>query len=197
MICVLPILLTSILLVRSCSPTNPPAHHHPTNGSVQFTNTPTLLSPSSYSKNPILNTLPPNAGLLICLAYCTLYVLLEPVAGTLLALLLLASTAYANHLTSNYNPIASYYAISINIVSWIAQFIGHGVFEGRAPALFDNLYQAVFLAPLFVWLEFLFMLGYRSDLKKKLDRWAEEDIKKFQDAKKANGDASGHTKSET
>ena len=63
--------------------------------------------------------------------------------------------------------------------------------------MFDNLFQAIFLAPLFVWLEFLFMLGYRSDLKKKLNRWAEEDIKKFQDAKKANGNANGHTKSGT
>jgi uncharacterized membrane protein YGL010W len=193
MACVLPILVTSILLVRS----HPDTHHLPANAPVQFTNTPTLLSPSSYSKNPILSTLPPNAGLLICLAYCTLYVLLEPVAGTLLALLLLASTAYANHLTITYNPIASYYAIGINIVSWIAQFIGHGAFEGRAPALLDNLYQAIFLAPLFVWLEFLFMLGYRSDLKKKLNKWAEEDIKKFQDAKKANENANGHAKSGT
>lgn len=41
------------------------------------------------------------------------------------------------------------------------------------------------------------MLGYRSDLKKKLDRWAEEDIKKFQDAKKTNGNANGHAKSGT
>jgi 2-hydroxy fatty acid dioxygenase len=119
------------------------------------------------------------------------------VAGTLLALVLLASTAYANHLTTSYNPTASYAAIGINVVSWIAQFVGHGVFEGRAPALFDNLYQALFLAPLFVWLEFLFALGYRSDLKKRLDRYAEEDIKKFRDAKKlnGNGNANGHAKS--
>ena len=41
------------------------------------------------------------------------------------------------------------------------------------------------------------MLGYRSDLKKKLHRWAEEDIKKFQDAKKTNENANGHAKSET
>jgi hypothetical protein len=45
------------------------------------------------------------------------------------------------------------------------------------------------------------MLGYRSDLKRKLDRWAEEDIKKFQDAnkanRKANGNVNGHAKSGT
>jgi uncharacterized membrane protein YGL010W len=192
MICVLPILITFILLVTHRP--DLPIPLIPTN-LRKFTNTPTIIPPSSYSKNPVLTTLPPNAGLIICLAYCTLYVLLEPVAGTLLALLLLASTAYANHLTTTHNPTASYAAIGINVASWIAQFIGHGVFEGRAPALFDNLFQAIFLAPLFVWLEFLFFLGYRSDLKKRLDRYAEEDIKKFQDAKKVNGNANGHAKS--
>ena len=32
---------------------------------------------------------------------------------------------------------------------------------GRAPALLDNLFQAVFMAPLFVLMEVMFMLGYR------------------------------------
>jgi 2-hydroxy fatty acid dioxygenase len=127
--------------------------------------------------------------------YCTLYVLLEPVAGTALAAVLLAFTAYANTLTRHYSPAVNYYALGINIASWIAQFIGHGVFEGRAPALFDNLYQAIFLAPLFVWLEFLFALGYRADLKSRLDRYVEEDIKKFHEGKKANGSTNGHAKS--
>lgn len=30
-------------------------------------------------------------------------------------------------------------ALGVHIVSWIAQFYGHGVHEGRAPALLDNL----------------------------------------------------------
>jgi uncharacterized membrane protein YGL010W len=131
----------------------------------------------------------------VSLTYCTLYILLEPVAGTTLAALLLVFTAYANTLTNNYSPAVNYYALGINVVSWMAQFIGHGVFEGRAPALFDNLYQAIFLAPLFVWLEFLFALGYRADLKSRLDRYAEEDIKKFHEEKKVNGSTNGHAKS--
>ena len=28
-----------------------------------------------------------------------------------------------------------------HVIGWIAQFIGHGVFEGRKPALMDNLLQ--------------------------------------------------------
>ena len=31
------------------------------------------------------------------------------------------------------------YAIGLHIVCWLAQFYGHGVHEGRAPALLDNL----------------------------------------------------------
>jgi uncharacterized membrane protein YGL010W len=34
-------------------------------------------------------------------------------------------------------PFATY----LQVGSWIIQFIGHGVFEGRAPALLDNLGQ--------------------------------------------------------
>jgi uncharacterized membrane protein YGL010W len=131
----------------------------------------------------------------VSLSYCTLYILLEPVAGTALAALIIAFTAYANTLTNSYSPAVNYYALGINIVAWIAQFVGHGVFEGRAPALFDNLYQAIFLAPLFVWLEFLFALGYRADLKSRLDGYAEEDIKKFHDGKKVSGSTNGHAKS--
>jgi len=95
---------------------------------------------------------------------------------------------------------ANYWAAGVNIVSWIAQFVGHGVFEGRAPALLDNIYQALFLAPLFVWLEMLFFLGYRPELKSRLEKVVEQDVKKFRDAKMnghANGGAvtNGHAKS--
>jgi uncharacterized membrane protein YGL010W len=32
-------------------------------------------------------------------------------------------------------------ALAIHVTAWILQFIGHGVFEGRAPALLDSLDQ--------------------------------------------------------
>jgi len=78
------------------------------------------------------------------------------------------------------------------VVSWLAQFVGHGVFEGRAPALLDNIFQALFLAPLFVWLEFLFLLGYRPELKSRLDKMVEQDVKTFRESK-VNGKVNGNT----
>ena len=46
-----------------------------------------------------------------------------------------------------------------------------------------------------MWLEFLFALGYRPDLKSRLDRYAEEDIKKFKEGKKGKAGVNGHVKS--
>jgi uncharacterized membrane protein YGL010W len=109
----------------------------------------------------------------------TLYILMEPVAGALLAPILIGATAFANHLTSTYGVTANYWAAAINVVCWIAQFVGHGKFEGRAPALLDNLVQAIFLAPFFVWFEILFSLGYRPELKRRIDQAVEQDIQKF------------------
>ena len=39
---------------------------------------------------------------------------------------------------------------AIHSLGWVAQFIGHGVFEGRKPALFDNLLQGKTLVRLIV-----------------------------------------------
>lgn len=47
----------------------------------------------------------------------------------------------------------------IQVFCWVAQFVGHGVFEGRAPALLDNLVQALFMAPVFVLLEVRGLVG--------------------------------------
>jgi uncharacterized membrane protein YGL010W len=45
---------------------------------------------------------------------------------------------------------------------WILQLVGH-VFEGRKPALADNLFQ-IFVAPIFLCAEVFFALGYKPEL---------------------------------
>lgn len=40
-------------------------------------------------------------------------------------------------------------AAALNALSWIMQFLGHGLAEKRAPALFDNLVGGMF-APTFI-----------------------------------------------
>lgn len=137
--------------------------------------------------------LPVNLGTVAAFGYSTLYILMEPVAGSLVFPLIMGGTAYSNHLISKYGSAANKWAIAINVIAWIAQFVGHGKFEGRAPALLDNLGQALFLAPFFVWMEILFFLGYRPELKSRVDKAIQVEIKKFRKAKEdkdVNGKAS-------
>jgi len=147
-------------------------------------NTPNLDLPSYLT----IPNYPINLGTVSAALYAVLYILMEPVAGGLLAPLILAGTAYGNHLLATCGAPVNQWAIALHVVSWVAQFIGHGKFEGRAPALLDNLVQACFLAPFFVWFEILFHLGYRPQLRSRLDKAVQVEIKKLRDSQKVNGD---------
>ena len=58
------------------------------------------------------------------------------------------------------------------IGGWILQLVGHG-FEGRRPALADNLFQ-IFVAPIFLAAEVFFALGYKPHLHQRVQRRAQE-----------------------
>jgi 2-hydroxy fatty acid dioxygenase len=155
----------------------------------QACNTPNLEVPAALE----IPYFPFNLGTIVALVYATLYILMEPVAGIMVSPIIIGGIAYCNHLIETYGAVANKWAIAINVVSWIAQFIGHGVFEGRAPALLDNLIQAFFLAPFFVWFEVLFFFGYRPELKSRLNTAIEVEIKKFKETKDTNT-ANGESK---
>jgi uncharacterized membrane protein YGL010W len=127
--------------------------------------------------------LPLNAGTIGAILYSGFYMLLEPVAGTILLPLIIGWTAYSNHLTSTYTYNANVLGIAVEVGAWVAQFVGHRVYEERAPALLDNLLQAVVLAPFFVFMEILFKFGYRPELQKRVNEAVEKEIKKFKTAK--------------
>ena len=61
-------------------------------------------------------------------------------------------------------------AIGIHIFCWVAQIYSHKVYEGRSPALLDNLFQALFMAPIFVLMESFFMLGWNKEYRKKVQK---------------------------
>jgi uncharacterized membrane protein YGL010W len=53
---------------------------------------------------------------------------------------------------------------------WLLQLVGHG-FEGRKPALADNLFQ-IFVAPIFLAAEVFFALGYKPHLHQRVQQRA-------------------------
>ncbi|KAF3059820.1 putative endoplasmic reticulum membrane protein C16E8.02 [Daldinia childiae] len=143
-------------------------------------NTGTLIPLPTYLTIPHLDL---NLGTLAAFTWGGLYVLLEPVAGTILAFICLGAAAVTNTAVAENPTLTNQVALTVHIVCWLLQFVGHGAFEGRAPALLDNLTQAIFLAPLFVWLEFLFKFGYRRELQSRVSKAVQVEIAKFKERK--------------
>ncbi|KAI9298273.1 DUF962-domain-containing protein [Neoconidiobolus thromboides FSU 785] len=106
-----------------------------------------------------------NLSLLTALFYIAYYLKLEFVAGLLITPILLFFNWSAVQFNRNYPVLSLKVEIGLFIVSWVAQFASHYYFEKRAPALLDGLFQALSLAPLFVFLEILFYLGYNPSYK--------------------------------
>ncbi|RUP45045.1 hypothetical protein BC936DRAFT_148680 [Jimgerdemannia flammicorona] len=151
---------------------------------VFATNTGPLFDPAFLGPNfAWLKAFGPDGGFLAAVFYLSYYLLLAPDAAILYApfIIYMSYSATQFHLS---NPHANEIAIALHVFSWIMQFIGHGVAEKRSPKLFDNLIQAILLAPFFVFFEVLFALGYRPQLKKEMQQGVDADIKAFK-AKKA------------
>ena len=84
--------------------------------------------------------------------------------GLLMAVLMApawyAAEAFAGALGS---PSAVWIAfIALFVGGWILQFLGHH-YEGKRPALLDNIFQG-FIGPMFLVAETLVVMGQRSDL---------------------------------
>lgn len=112
--------------------------------------------------------------------YLVYYFILEPVAALFyapqLVLSLLSAIAFSQR------PGYLIWAGLLQAASWVAQFLGHGLAEKRAPALLDNLIGAVVLAPFFVHLEILFGLGYRPAMHKRINNEIGKEITKIRKA---------------
>ena len=67
------------------------------------------------------------------------------------------------------------YVLGAHIFGWLTQFVGHGVYEQRAPAILTN-FLFMFLAPFFVIFEIMNHFGYRQAEVDKYSKIIEADI---------------------
>jgi 2-hydroxy fatty acid dioxygenase len=115
--------------------------------------------------HPLLET---NLAFFSLLIYGAYYLMLDLVGGATILVELFLFWVSATHVAKhNENWLMIF--IVVQVVSWAMQIGAHKVFEGRSPALLDNLAQAFLMAPFFVWLEILFFFGYKPQLHKDLD----------------------------
>merc|ERR1719222_1361259 len=96
-------------------------------------------APTSLSSLPLLGGVPLTLATITAAIYVVSYVMMDPVAGSLGALLMLVLNQWTYRLVAAGAPVAGFplwqAVLAFHVAAWIAQFIGHGVFEGRAPAL--------------------------------------------------------------
>lgn len=98
-----------------------------------------------------------NVSTVLLLFYSGYYTILNPTLAIVAVPLLFI--CFFNALTFKWNyPDYKWRALTVFIIAWIFQFIGHGVFEGNAPALTDSILQAFLMAPLFVVKELISMI---------------------------------------
>ena len=86
-----------------------------------------------------------NGSFLLMLYYALYYAYVEQpgVVGLIASAMILFSYKFAVT-TVQADPNVWKIALAVHILSWIAQFYGHGVHEKRKPALFDRYYLIVF-----------------------------------------------------
>jgi len=102
------------------------------------------------------------AGLLIAVLLL-MYLVSAPLVGLVAALIYSVLLYLAEQIGAMGTSTALITFAVLFVGGWIIQFWGHA-YEGRKPALFDNLLQ-VFMAPSFLIAEILFALGLEKGLQ--------------------------------
>ncbi|KAE8913190.1 hypothetical protein PF005_g10186 [Phytophthora fragariae] len=165
--CIWPIFVSGLMIL---------AHTQP------LAETPAALASLPYGNYAVLNY-----SAVMAAVYMLWYVALDVYAGSLGAAIISVCFLGANYFVAEgakaLGVHSMHAALAIHATAWILQFIGHGVFERRKPALFDSLDQALITAPMFVLLEILFPLGYRPDLYQRVLKQVRINVKTFQATK--------------
>ncbi|XP_010538055.1 PREDICTED: uncharacterized endoplasmic reticulum membrane protein YGL010W [Tarenaya hassleriana] len=160
---------------------------------VLFYFTPSILDPSRFGFLQSLTfdgVLRFNFGFLFASVYALFYFAMDKKAGSLAAVMCFACWVGSSFIGARLGySLAWKVVLASQLFCWIGQFIGHGLFEKRAPALLDNLVQAFLMAPFFVLLEILQSVfgyepypGFEAAVKGKiandLREWREKKQKK-------------------
>jgi len=105
---------------------------------------------------------PVSAALVITAILVAYYLVLDVPLG-LAMLVVMGALLWLGQLIAGLGALWGWIGFGVLFVGgWILQLVGH-VFEGRKPALADNLFQ-IFVAPIFLAAEVFFALGYKPRL---------------------------------
>jgi uncharacterized membrane protein YGL010W len=122
-----------------------------------------------------------SAAMVITAVLLAYYLALDLWLGIAMCIVM-GALLWAGQAIANQGALAGWACFgALFIGGWVLQLVGH-VFEGRKPALADNLFQ-IFVAPIFLAAEVFFALGYKPamhaavETRAKLMRAAATDAK--------------------
>ena len=96
------------------------------------------------------------------------WIALDRVIGLAMAVVMLPMLIVAEWIARTYGSSTAWIVFAVFFVGgWIFQLVGH-MWEGRRPALADNLFQA-FIGPMFIMAEVLIWLGLKPELKQAIE----------------------------
>ena len=95
------------------------------------------------------------------------WITLDRVIGLAMLVMIVPMLLIAEWVASHGNATAWIVFAVFFVGGWAFQLVGH-VWEGRRPALADNLFQA-FIGPMFIMAEVLMAVGLKQDLKAVVD----------------------------
>ncbi|MBI3702443.1 MAG: DUF962 domain-containing protein [Rhizobiales bacterium] len=96
------------------------------------------------------------------------WIALDRVIGLAMVVIMVPMLIVAEWIARTYGSGTVWTVFAIFFIGgWVFQLVGH-VWEGRRPALADNLFQA-FIGPMFIMAEVLMALGLKRELKAVVD----------------------------
>jgi uncharacterized membrane protein YGL010W len=121
-----------------------------------------LLIPMAMVRFANLDSYSLTLATLFAAAVMIYWIVLDPPFGVVTAAIFVPGVWFADWLAQHGGATAWATFGILFVGGWIIQLVGHA-FEGRKPALVDNLLQ-IFIAPVFLVAEIAFMLGLRKNV---------------------------------
>jgi len=113
-----------------------------------------------------------SAAMVITAALLAYYLALDIWLGLAMCIVM-GTLLWIGQLIADQGAVAGWsWFAALFVGGWILQLVGH-VFEGRKPALADNLFQ-IFVAPIFLCAELFFALGYKPRLHSAVEERARQ-----------------------
>lgn len=148
-------------------------HQHPKNKLTHFFGVPLIVFSLFVLLGLVridINDISLTAASILAIAVLAYYFYLDAVLAVAMTVATSVLLIAANRVCALGAPIAlTVFAVAF-VGGWALQLIGHA-YEGRRPALVDNLFQVV-IAPIFLMAELFFTLGYKREVAERVEQMA-------------------------